>query len=86
MSGSARHVLGLDLGQAADYTAMVSLEVHPNPYGLQVGTPSPHYFVDLVHRLPLKTPDTAILQDVAAILAMRREPPVSWVPAGKFSA
>jgi hypothetical protein len=26
-----KHVLGLDLGQAADYTAMVSLEVHPNP-------------------------------------------------------
>jgi hypothetical protein len=30
-----RHVLGLDLGQAADYTALVSLKVSPNPYGLQ---------------------------------------------------
>jgi hypothetical protein len=34
MSGQGekqKHVLGLDLGQAADYTALVSLEVHPNP-------------------------------------------------------
>jgi hypothetical protein len=50
MSDAARHVLGLDLGQAADYTAMVSLEVHPNPYGLVTMRPSPHYFVDFVHR------------------------------------
>jgi hypothetical protein len=65
-------VLGLDLGQAADYTALVSLEVNPNPDALQVGTPSPHYFVDFVRRGPLKTPDTAVLQDVAVILARRR--------------
>jgi hypothetical protein len=51
-----------------------------------VAKPSPHYFVDFVHRRPLKTPYPAILQDVAAILAMRREPPVSWVPAGRVSA
>jgi hypothetical protein len=72
MSAGAKHVLGLDLGQAADYTAMVSLEVRPNPYGLMTAWPSPHYLVDFAHRRPLKTPDTAILQDVAALLAMRR--------------
>jgi hypothetical protein len=31
MSQLRKHVLGLDLGQAADYTALVSLEAHPNP-------------------------------------------------------
>jgi hypothetical protein len=89
MSGQGakqKHVLGLDLGQAADYTAMVSLEIHQNPYGLQKVSPSPHYLVDFVYRWPLKTPDTAILKDVAAILAMGRFPPHSWVPAGRFSA
>jgi hypothetical protein len=49
-----KHVLGLDLGQAADYTA---LEFHPNPDGLQTTKATPLYFVDFLHRRPLKTPD-----------------------------
>jgi hypothetical protein len=49
MSASVKQVLGLDLGQAADYTALVSREVSPNPYGLQTTRLSPHYFVDFVH-------------------------------------
>jgi hypothetical protein len=56
MSANAKHVLGLDLGQAADYTALVSRKVHPNSYGLMTTRPSPHSFVDFVHRWPSKPP------------------------------
>jgi hypothetical protein len=65
-----RHVLGLDLGQAADYTALVSLEVHPNPYGLQTVAPSPHYVVDYAYRWPLKTDYDVIIEEVAGLLTL----------------
>jgi hypothetical protein len=66
------YVLGLDLGQAADYTALAVAErtYHPDPGGK--GPPQAHYGVRHLKRWPLGTPYTTIVPDVAGLVG--REP------------
>jgi hypothetical protein len=78
MSATRKHVLGLDLGKVADYSAVVSLEVHPNPHLLQTTAASPHYFLDFAHRWPLKTDYGDVVRDVCAMV---RHPRVGTYPA-----
>jgi hypothetical protein len=66
-AGGARYFLGLDLGQRADFTALVGLmrtEVPGAPYRARF-----RYEVRGVRRWPLNTPYTAVAQDVAALVA-----------------
>jgi len=50
-------IIGLDLGQSMDYSALVVVECQ--------GTVSPHYAVRHLHRWPLQTSYPSIVQDVA---------------------
>jgi hypothetical protein len=65
------HVIGLDLGQAQDYTALAVLERSAAP-----GEP-PAYAVRHLRRFPLGTPYTAVVPAVAALAV---EHPLSGCP------
>jgi hypothetical protein len=73
-----RHIIGLDLGQTRDFTALAVLEKSPlfDPKGYLVRDPDGRLLdvYDCVHlgRYPLGTPYPAIVADVAA-LARRSE-------------
>jgi hypothetical protein len=58
------YFIGLDLGQAADYTAAAVFE---RP-AVQLGQPEPDYALRHLQRFPLGTPDTEIVPAVAALL------------------
>src|SRR5262245_37904076 len=61
-----RFIVGLDLGQAADYSAVVVVEC--------TGTVSPSYAARYLRRWPLQTAYPEIVQDVARLL---RHPPLT---------
>jgi hypothetical protein len=72
-SAKPDHIIGLDLGQQKDYTALVILErtwwPDPDkPYGQ-----ASHYAVRHLKRWQLGTPYTAIVEDVGRLV---REPPL----------
>lgn len=58
-----RYFLGLDLGQAADYTALVITERIP-------ADPKPLYHLRHIQRLPLGTPYPNIVEQVQAVTQM----------------
>lgn len=62
-AAKAEYVLGLDLGQASDFTAMAVAEKTLGARGLS------HYALRHLKRWPLQTPYTGIVADVAALLA-----------------
>jgi hypothetical protein len=66
-------VLGLDLGQAKDYTALAALKRSWRPDPEHEGRLEAHYACLLLKRWPLGTPYTVIVPDVVKRLA---EPPL----------
>jgi hypothetical protein len=64
MMNKPHYIIGLDLGQAADFTALVILECAPDrePPGLPV------YSLRHLHRFPLGTPYPEIVQAVVQLL------------------
>src|SRR5207237_1061381 len=65
------YILGLDLGQTTDYSALVILE---RP---AVCTDKPTYALPHLRRWPLGTPYTQIVSDIAALV---RTPPLVGSP------
>ena len=63
------YVCGLDLGQAADYSALVVVERSPGRTS-QYGSEYQHD-VRHIHRWPLKTPYPAIVDDLRATLSRK---------------
>src|SRR5262245_12677106 len=69
--------LGLDLGQAADFTALAALERswRPAPAPGDPGKRVTHYALRYLRRWPLKTAYPDIVADVAALV---KTPPLDW--------
>jgi hypothetical protein len=69
------YILGLDLGQRRDYSALAIVErlwkAHPDDEGRQVS----HYGIRHLRRWPLGTSYTAVAADLAALV---RQPPLHW--------
>jgi hypothetical protein len=61
-----RYVIGLDLGQASDYSAMSFVEMH------QQGESKPTFDVTYLHRWPLGTPYPKIVEGVGKLLGEDR--------------
>jgi hypothetical protein len=62
-----KFILGLDLGQAADFTALIGIE--------RVTEAKPHtYHMRIAQRYPLRTPYTTIVERMAAFV---QEPPLA---------
>src|SRR5262249_13915804 len=78
-SGATDYTLGLDLGQAADHTALAVLErrwlrAPDDPHQLLA-----HYGARHLKRWQLKTPYPAIVDELAALLqAPPAAPPLAW--------
>jgi hypothetical protein len=78
-----RHILGLDLGQSMDFSALVALRQREVPdwsrstYRATVYRRT--YVVRGIRRWPLKTPYTAIAEDVARLVS---EPPLAGCTLG----
>ncbi len=69
------HIVGLDLGQAADYSALTVLEKsYPKPDPDQKPA-LVNYVVGWLHRWSLGTSYTTIVDDVAKLVA---KPPLKW--------
>lgn len=64
-------IAGLDLGQAADFSALVVVErrQEPDPSPERAGKFVNHYDVRHLHRWPLKTPYPEIVADVKGLFA-----------------
>jgi hypothetical protein len=73
------YILGLDLGQAADYTALAIAEKTTLDDAGQKGQPVTHYGIRHLQRWALGTPYPQIVADLAAMLA--REPLKDGNPA-----
>jgi hypothetical protein len=63
----ASYVIGLDLGQACDYTALAVLEIPPWPAPVPSPAPKRVYSLRHLHRYPLQTPYTVIAAEVAKL-------------------
>jgi hypothetical protein len=67
-------ILGLDLGQAADYTALAIIERSRQPNAERPGALLSHYAVRHLKRWPLKTSYTTITEELKTLVA---RPPLS---------
>ena len=67
------YVLGLDLGQTSDFTALAVLERHP----AEASAEKPDYALRHLRRFPLGTAYTEI---VPAVAALRRSEPLREAP------
>jgi hypothetical protein len=67
-------IIGLDLGQAQDYSALCGLERYlvADDEGKAVKL----YACKLLHRWPLGTPYTTVIEDVGKIVARLKQPPL----------
>jgi hypothetical protein len=72
---SDNFIIGLDLGQSRDYSALAIVErkwkPHPDDAARQVS----HYALRHLRRWPLQTSYAAVANDLAALL---RQPPLQW--------
>ena len=68
MSNALNHFLGLDLGQAADFTALAVLERPAVPYELPAGWAKPAYAMRYLRRWPLGTPYNEVVRQVVGLL------------------
>jgi hypothetical protein len=69
------YLIGLDLGQARDYSALAIVERVWNPVADSVGRLVSHYAIRHLQRWPLHTSYTAVVADLAGLV---RTPPLSW--------
>jgi len=69
------YLIGLDLGQARDYSALAVVERVWNCVADGVGRLVSHYAVRHLQRWPLHTSYTAVVADLAGLV---RKPPLSW--------
>jgi hypothetical protein len=80
MAGSDdRYLLGLDLGQSQDYTALVALQRTPLPPAERAGKRRFRYEVRGLKRWPLRTPYVAIAADLARLV---QGPPLAGCTLG----
>jgi hypothetical protein len=69
------YLIGLDLGQARDYSALAIVERVWNPVAGGVGRLVSHYAIRHLQRWPLHTSYPAVVADLAGLV---RTPPLSW--------
>lgn len=72
---SADYILGLDLGQARDHSALAVLERVCKPHLKNAGRFIGHYALRYLRRWPLQTSYTAVAADLACLVGT---PPLSW--------
>jgi hypothetical protein len=73
MSGD--YLIGLDLGQTRDYSALAVMERVWTPASDGAGRLVSHYAIRHLQRWPLHTSYTAVVADLAGLV---RTPPLSW--------
>ncbi len=69
------YLIGLDLGQARDYSALAVVERVWKPHADCAGRLVSHYALRHLRRWPLQTSYTAVAADLAGLV---RTPPLSW--------
>ena len=69
------YLLGLDLGQARDYSALAILERVWKPHPDGAGRLEAHYALRHLQRWPLHTSYTAVAADLAKLVCL---PPLQW--------
>jgi hypothetical protein len=69
------YLLGLDLGQARDHSALAVVERIWKPHSDGAGRLVRHYALRHLRRWPLRTSYTAVAADLAGLV---RTPPLSW--------
>ncbi|HTU19012.1 MAG TPA: hypothetical protein VMG10_13205 [Gemmataceae bacterium] len=67
------YILGLDLGQRRDYSALAIVERRWQPHPDDAGKPMSHFAIRHLQRWPLGTSYTVVAADLAALL---RQPPL----------
>jgi len=68
---TVKYITGLDLGQAADFTALAVLEQSLGPDWLRPERKVRHYAVRHLQRFPLGTPYTTVCTRMSAMFADR---------------